>query len=93
MLTPLTTHSKTNTKTLNPSRIKFLMVRVMQVIEAVYENGVLKTLKKLKLKEHSKVIIKIIDEEELDKLLSSMVIEKIENIDYKKLKEAYYESL
>ena len=38
------------------------MVRVMQVIEAVYENGVLKPLKKLKLKEHSKVIIKIIDE-------------------------------
>ncbi len=69
------------------------MVRVMQVIEAVYENGVLKPLKKLKLKEHSKVIIKIIDEEELDKLLSSMVIEKIENIDYKKLKEAYYEPL
>ncbi|MCD6130725.1 antitoxin [Thermococci archaeon] len=65
----------------------------MQVIEAVYENGVLKPLKKLKLKEHSKVIIKIIDEEELDKLLSSMVIEKIENIDYKKLKEAYYEPL
>ena len=69
------------------------MVRVMQIIEAVYENGVLRPLKKLKLKEHSKVIIKIIDEEELDKLLSSMVIEKIENIDYKKLKEAYYESL
>ena len=65
----------------------------MQVIEAVYENGVLKPLKKLKLKEHSKVIIKIIDEEELDRLLNSMVIEKIENIDYKKLKEAYYESL
>jgi len=85
--------SKTNTKTLNSSKIKFLMVRVMQVIEAVYENGVLKPLKKLKLKEHSKVIIKIIDEEELDKLLNSMVIEKIENIDYKKLKEAYYESL
>ena len=69
------------------------MVRVMQIIEAVYENGVLRPLKKLKLKEHSKVIIKIIDEEELDRLLNSMVIEKIENIDYKKLKEAYYESL
>ena len=69
------------------------MVRVMQIIEAVYENGVLKPLKKLKLKEHSKVIIKIIDEEELDRLLNSMVIEKIENIDYKKLKEAYYEPL
>ncbi|WP_456452758.1 antitoxin AF2212-like protein [Thermococcus sp.] len=65
----------------------------MQVIEAIYENGVLKPLKKLNLKEHSKVIIRIIDEEELDKLLSSMIIEKIENIDYKRLKEAYYESL
>lgn len=93
MLPLLIYDSKTNTKTLNSSKIKFLMVRVMQVIEAVYENGVLKPLKKLKLKEHSKVIIKIIDEEELDKLLNSMVIEKIENIDYKKLKEAYYESL
>ncbi|RLF88761.1 antitoxin [Thermococci archaeon] len=62
----------------------------MQVIEAIYEGGVLKPLKKLKLKEHSKVIIKIID---VEKILDSMVIEKVEGIDYKRLKEAYYESL
>ncbi len=68
------------------------MVGVVQVIEAIYEDGVLKPLKKLKLKEHSKVIIRIIDEEELEKILDSMVIEKVEGIDYKKLKEAYYES-
>lgn len=81
-----------NTKTLNLPMIKFLMVGVVQVIEAIYEDGVLKPLKKLKLKEHSKVIIRIIDEEELEKILNSMVIEKVEGIDYKKLKEAYYES-
>ncbi|MFA4640525.1 antitoxin AF2212-like protein [Pyrococcus kukulkanii] len=66
------------------------MVGVVQVIEAIYEDGVLKPLKKLKLKEHSKVIIKIID---VEKILDSMVIEKVEGIDYKRLKEAYYESL
>jgi len=49
--------------------------------------------KKLKLKEHSKVIIKIIDEEEIEKILDSMIIEKVEGIDYKKLKETHYESL
>jgi len=65
----------------------------MQIIEAVYENGVLKPLKKLNLKEKSRVIIKIIDRDELEKLLDSMVIEKVENVDYKKLKEAYYESI
>jgi predicted DNA-binding antitoxin AbrB/MazE fold protein len=66
---------------------------MMEIIEAVYENGVLIPLKKPKLKEHSKVIIKIIDEGELDKLLDSLVVEKVKSIDYKKLKEAYYESL
>jgi predicted DNA-binding antitoxin AbrB/MazE fold protein len=65
----------------------------MEIIEAVYENGVLIPLKKPKLKEHSKVIIKIMDKEELEKLLDSMVIEKVEKVDYRKLKEAYYESL
>jgi predicted DNA-binding antitoxin AbrB/MazE fold protein len=65
----------------------------MEIIEAVYENGVLIPLKKPKLKEHSKVIIRIMDKEELEKLLDSMVIEKVEKVDYRKLKEAYYESL
>ena len=65
----------------------------MQVVTAIYENGVLKPLKKLNLKEKSKVIIKIIDEDELENILDSMVIEKVEKIDYKKLKEAYYESI
>jgi len=64
-----------------------------KVIEVIYEDGVLKPLKKLNLKEKSRVLIKIIDRDELDELLNSMVIEKINNIDYKKLKEAYYESI
>jgi len=65
----------------------------MKVIEAVYEDGVLKPRKKLNLKEKSKVIIKIIDKDELEELLNSMVIKKVNNIDYKRLKEAYYESV
>jgi len=64
-----------------------------KVIEVIYEDGVLKPLKKLNLKEKSRVLIKIIDRDELDELLNSMVIEKINNIDYRKLKEAYYESI
>lgn len=63
------------------------------MVEAIYEDGVLKPLKKLNLKEKSRVLIKIIDRDELDELLNSMVIEKIDNIDYRKLKEAYYESI
>jgi predicted DNA-binding antitoxin AbrB/MazE fold protein len=64
-----------------------------KVVEAIYEDGVLKPLKKLNLKEKSRVLIRIIDRDELDELLNSMVIEKIDNIDYRKLKEAYYESI
>jgi len=64
-----------------------------KVVEAIYEDGVLKPLKKLNLKEKSRVLIKIIDRDELDELLNSMVIEKIDNIDYRKLKEAYYEPI
>ncbi len=64
----------------------------MEVIEAIYEDGVLKPLKKPKLREHSKVMIKILPEN-VDDLLDSLVIEKVEKIDYKRLKEAYYESL
>jgi predicted DNA-binding antitoxin AbrB/MazE fold protein len=64
-----------------------------KVIEVIYEDGVLKPLKKLNLKEKSRVLIRIIDRDELDELLNSMVIEKIDNIDYRKLKEAYYESI
>ena len=64
-----------------------------KVIEVIYENGVFKPLEKVELKEKSRMLIKIIDRDELDKLLNSMVIEKIDNIDYRKLKEAYYESI
>ncbi|WP_457752353.1 antitoxin family protein [Thermococcus sp.] len=62
------------------------------IIEAVYEDGVLKPLKKPHLREHERVRIKIIGRD-LDELLDSMVIRKVEKIDYKRLKEAYYESL
>ncbi|WP_148883291.1 antitoxin family protein [Thermococcus aciditolerans] len=62
-----------------------------EIIEAVYENGVLKPLKKPHLRDHAKVRIKII-ETDLDELLDSMVIRKVGKIDYKRLKEAYYES-
>ena len=64
----------------------------MEIIEAIYEDGVLKPLKKPKLREHSRVRIKIIPED-VDDLLDSLVIEKVGSIDYKRLKEAYYESL
>ncbi len=64
----------------------------MQIVEAVYEDGVLEPLKKLNLKEKTRVLIKIIDKDELNELLDSMVIEKVRGIDYRKLKEAYYES-
>ncbi|RLI80949.1 antitoxin [Archaeoglobales archaeon] len=64
-----------------------------KVIEVIYENGVFKPLEKVELKEKSRMLIKIIDRDELDKLLNSMVVEKIDNIDYRKLKEAYYESI
>lgn len=64
---------------------------MMEIIEVVYENGVLIFLKKFKFKEYLKVIIKIIDEEEFDKFLDLFIIEKVENIDYKRFKEVYYE--
>ncbi|NJE60640.1 antitoxin family protein [Thermococcus sp. 21S7] len=63
-----------------------------EIIEAVYENGVLKPLKKPHLREHERVKIKIIWRG-IDELLDSMVIRKVEKIDHKRLKEAYYESL
>ena len=63
-----------------------------EIIEAIYEDGVLKPLKKPHLRDHAKVRIKII-EIDLDELLDSMVIRKVEGLDYKRLKEAYYESL
>ncbi|WP_297072724.1 antitoxin family protein [Thermococcus sp.] len=64
----------------------------METVEAIYEDGVLKPLKKLNLREHSRVRIKIIPED-IDDILGSLLIKKVENIDYKRLKEAYYESL
>ncbi|GAB6135884.1 antitoxin AF2212-like protein [Thermococcus prieurii] len=63
----------------------------MEVVEAVYENGVLKLLKKLNLPEHARV--RIVITPDIDEILDSMVIRKVEKIDYKRLKEAYYESL
>ncbi len=64
----------------------------MEVIEAIYEDGVLKPLRKPKLRQHSKVKIKIIPED-IDDLLDSLAITKVEKVNYKRLKEAYYESL
>ncbi|AHL22833.1 MULTISPECIES: antitoxin family protein [Thermococcus] len=63
----------------------------MEVVEAVYENGVLKPLKKLNLPEHARV--RIVITPDVDEILDSMLIRKVEKIDYKRLKEAYYESL
>jgi len=62
-----------------------------EIIEAVYENGVLKPLKKLNLPEHARV--RIVITPDIDEILDSMVIRKVKKIDYKRLKEAYYESL
>ncbi|WP_099210021.1 antitoxin family protein [Thermococcus henrietii] len=62
-----------------------------EIIEAVYENGVLKPLKKLNLPEHARV--RIVVTPDIDEILDSMLIRKVEKIDYKRLKEAYYESL
>ena len=58
------------------------MICVSEIIEAIYENGVLKPLK---------IKIKIIDES-VEEFLKSMIIKKCKDIDYKKSKEAYYES-
>ncbi|WP_297514262.1 antitoxin family protein [Thermococcus sp.] len=63
----------------------------MEVVDAVYENGVLKPLKKLNLPEHARV--RIVITPDIDEILDSMVIRKVKKIDYKRLKEAYYESL
>jgi len=63
----------------------------MEVVEAVYENGVLRPLKKLNLPEHARV--RIVITPDIDEILDSMVIRKVKKIDYKRLKEAYYESL
>jgi len=58
------------------------VICVSEIIEAIYENGVLKPLK---------IKIKIIDES-VEEFLKSMIIKKCKDIDYKKSKEAYYES-
>jgi predicted DNA-binding antitoxin AbrB/MazE fold protein len=55
---------------------------VSEIIEVIYEDGVLKPLK---------IKIKIIDES-AEEFLKSMIIKKCKDIDYKKSKEAYYES-
>jgi len=62
-----------------------------EIIDAVYENGMLKPLKKLNLPEHARV--RIVITPDIDEILDSMLIRKVEKIDYKRLKEAYYESL
>ena len=58
------------------------MICVSEIIEVIYEDGVLKPLK---------IKIKIIDES-AEEFLKSMIIKKCKDIDYKKSKEAYYES-
>ena len=68
------------------------MVYVSEIIEVIYENGVLKPLKPLKIKDKKRLKIKIIDES-VEEFLKSMIIKKCKDIDYKKSKEAYYESI
>ena len=63
-----------------------------EIIEVIYEDGVLKPLKPLKIKGKKRLKIKIIDDD-VEEFLKSMIIKKCKDIDYKKLKEAYYESL
>ncbi|ACS34594.1 antitoxin family protein [Thermococcus gammatolerans] len=63
----------------------------MEVVEAVYENDVLRPLKKLNLPEHTRV--RIVITPDIDEIIDSMLIRKVEKINYKRLKEAYYESL
>jgi len=58
------------------------VICVSEIIEVIYEDGVLKPLK---------IKIKIIDES-AEEFLKSMIIKKCKDIDYKKSKEAYYES-
>jgi len=70
----------------------FLVVKMSDIIEVIYEDGVLKPLKPLKIKDKKKLKIKIIDNN-VEEFLKSLVIKKCKTIDYKKLKEAYYESL
>ncbi len=64
----------------------------MIVVEAIYENGVLKPLKPLPLKDKTKVKIKIIKHIDTKELLQSMIIQKVSHVDYKKLKEACHEA-
>ena len=65
----------------------------MTIIEAMYEDGVLKPLQPIPLKEKTKVKIKILTPIDPKKIFQNMVIRKVPNIDYKKLKDAYYETL
>ena len=62
----------------------------MKIVEAIYENGVLKPLEKLDLKEGEKVRIKI--ERDVDKVIDKYVgifgTEKASEL--KKIEEAFY---
>ena len=58
------------------------MICVSEIIEVIYEDGVLKPLK---------IKIKIIDES-AEEFLNSLPNQICKDIDYKKSKEAYYES-
>ena len=59
-----------------------------EIIEVICEDGVLKPLK---IKGKKRLKIKIIDDD-VEEFLKSMIIKKCKDIDYKKLKEVYYES-
>lgn len=64
-----------------------------EIIEVIYEDGVLKPLKPFKIKDKKRLKIKIVNDDDVEEFLKSMIIKKCKTIDYKKLKEAYYASL
>ncbi|ACX71978.1 Protein of unknown function DUF104 [Methanocaldococcus vulcanius M7] len=57
-----------------------------EIIEVIYEDGVLKPLKPLKIKDKKRLKIKIVDES-VEEFLKSMIIK---SVNYKKSKEACY---
>ncbi|WP_456372435.1 antitoxin family protein [Methanocaldococcus sp.] len=63
-----------------------------KIIEVIYEDGVLKPLKPLNIKDKKRLKIKIVNDD-VEEFLKSMIIKKCKNIDYKKLNEAYYETI
>jgi len=65
----------------------------MKTIRAVYEKNVFKPLDSVNLKNGEEVLIKIIDEKEIDEIVNSIIIKDLKRINYDRLKVEYYESL